>query len=179
MDYDNDWLDDDQMSDIDVAREAMKAGKTDWKTLTAGVDLEALPAIFDMWCIALDEFEVSIDLDDYAEALMQAWVLPRSPLSSIFPEDWIYAFDHVGFRIDGQRADRPTKPVTLYRGGEDRMGMSWTPDRSVAEHFASATYSSLWTCEVPPEAILAIFRNGEEEYVINTDELCYGDIVEI
>ena len=158
---------------LDAAVKAMDAGETDWKALTADATLEALPEIFEAWTAHIDG-NPNVSLDDYAKALMDAWTGPQSPTMDVSPEDWIHAFEHAGFRINGQPADRPAEPVTLFRGGWSWDGMSWTPSRSVAEWFANENGGEVWECEVDPDLILAVFdnvRHDEIEYVLDSGEL--------
>ena len=111
---------------LNAAVRAMDAGETDWKALTADATLEALPAIFDAWTGHIDS-NPNVSRDDYAKALMDAWTGPQSPTMDVSPENWIHAFEHAVFRINGQPADRPAEPVTLFRGDGSGMGCPGPP----------------------------------------------------
>lgn len=88
----------------------------------------------------------------------QAYDFPR--------EDWIRRFKREGFTVDGARAERPTQPLTLYRGAARGDGMSWTTSRVLAQRWASRPYSELWTIRrCPPSAMLAM---AGSEVVVDT-----------
>jgi hypothetical protein len=90
-------------------------------------------------------------------------------------DTWRRLFDVAGFTVDGTPAARPTKPMTLFRGSvpERRTDWSWSRDIKVAERFAAGVRGRaegrLWVCEVPPEAMLAVnTERDEDEVVVDT-----------
>lgn len=169
-----DFLTDRQESAI----RALHEGEVNWKKLTSDLIEPAFPPVFEAWRAVIRRSD-KVNYDQYARALAQSWTGTHYPMYDLSYAVWLEAFRDVGFRINGRVADRPTEPVTVFRGGESWVGMSWTPIRSVAEWFANENGGQVWECEVQPEAILAIFDNvckGEVEYVIDPTEL--ADIFE-
>ena len=96
---------------------------------------------------------------------------------------WRDYFERAGYTVNGKPADRPTGPLTLYRGAppEQRADWSWTDDRELAAKDASGDWNGrpvgkVWRATVEPWRLLAgITYPDEHEYVVDTDEL---DIVE-
>lgn len=153
----------------DVAVAMIEAGEIDWNIITADLDPGWYPEVFFTWHFKT-EHRFDIYMDDYIEALTQAWVTTDSPESEVIREAWIEAFELAEFTVNGEPADRPTSPVYLYRGGITWNGMSWTSIRSVAERFARESGGEVWECEVHPEDILAVIEDrqgGEGEHVVN------------
>ena len=108
------------------------------------------------------------------------WSAAEYPQDWLRQVDWLDLFTVAGFTIDGRPADRPTQPVTLWRGCVPRLrrNMSWTSDRELARKFASAGFrgraqGALYQTTAPPEALLCINHASrqESEYVINTGGL--------
>lgn len=72
-----------------------------------------------------------------------AGVLPQAWRHSGYPERcmerpvWARLFRAGGFTVNGELADRPSRPVTLYRGAtrEGRFGMAWSYNRDMAVTF--------------------------------------------
>jgi hypothetical protein len=121
----------------------------------------------------------------YAENLIEAdtvtalvggiWSSAEFPDRYLDHGTWRWLFDVAGFTVDGKAAARPAEPVTLYRGAvpERRTEWSWSRDRAVAERFAAGLRGRgtgrLWVCEVPPESMLAVnTERDEDEVVVDT-----------
>lgn len=70
--------------------------------------------------------------DEMREHLPPVWDAVEWPLMAAEVDVWVPAFRFADF-------DTPSEPATLYRAqvGEMPTGMSWTPDRDVAEWFHS------------------------------------------
>jgi hypothetical protein len=96
---------------------------------------------------------------------------------------WRDYFDRAGYTVNGKPADRPTGPLTLYRGAppDQRADWSWTNNRELAAKDASGDWNrrsvgKVWRATVDPWRLLAgITYPDEHEYVVDTDHL---DIVE-
>ncbi len=92
-------------------------------------------------------------------------------------EAWLERFRAEGFTVEGEPADRPAEPLTLYRGcmyGR-RFEMSWTTEQTVAMRWASAEgqrnpVGRLYVIDAcPPEALLATWQGRHEvEVMIDT-----------
>jgi hypothetical protein len=91
---------------------------------------------------------------------------------------WLQVFALAGYTVDGEPAERPGGPLTLYRGAPPsrRLRMAWTDHRATAERFAHGglrgrELGRVWTAEVAPDRLLARMHEGgrgESEYVVNT-----------
>ncbi len=89
-------------------------------------------------------------------------------------DEWRDLIRAEGFTRDGVPAERPKKPLTLYRGaavGRHRS-LSWTTDRAVAMRWATSEGQKshvwrLWAIdECPPDAMLAMWNGRHEAEVI-------------
>lgn len=103
------------------------------------------------------------------------WSSAEYPDRELDRDAWRWLFDAAGFTVDGKRADRPTEPMTLYRGSvpERRTDWSWSRDIKVALKFAAGVRGRapgrLWVCEVPPAHMLAVnTERDEDEVVVDT-----------
>ncbi len=103
------------------------------------------------------------------------WSSAEYPDRELDHNTWRWIFDVAGFTIDGKPAERPAEPLTLYRGAvpERRTDWSWTRTRAVAERFAAGLRGRgtgrLWVCTVPPESMLAVnTERDEDEVVVDT-----------
>lgn len=103
------------------------------------------------------------------------WSSAEYPDRELDHDTWRWLFDVAGFTVDGKPAPRPAEPMTLFRGSvpERCTDWSWTRDRAVAEVFAAGPRGRgkgrLWVCEVPPEHMLAInTERDEDEIVVDT-----------
>ncbi|MET7983009.1 hypothetical protein [Streptomyces sp. NPDC005281] len=100
------------------------------------------------------------------------WSSAEFPDKQLDRDTWRWLFNVAGFTVDGKPADRPTEPMTLYRGSvpERRTDWSWTRDRAVAERFAAGLRGRgegrLWVCEVPPAHMLAVNTGRDEDEVV-------------
>ena len=104
------------------------------------------------------------------------WSGADYPEAALGPDNWLELFEAAGFTRDGERARRPRKPVTLYRGAVPgrKTGMAWTSEPDEACRFADGSYrrppGRVYVTEAPPKALLCIVGDagrGEAEYVIN------------
>jgi len=102
----------------------------------------------------------------------QAWTLGEpGSASCIGYSEWLKLFRLNGFTYLGQPAQRPSEPVTVYRGcrHEHRHGMSWSTAVGVAHRFAAEGMSSrppgtVYAARVEPDYLLAFIEEGHEEY---------------
>lgn len=100
------------------------------------------------------------------------WSSAEYPDRELDHDTWRWLFDIAGFTVDGKRAQRPTEPMTLFRGSvpERRTDWSWSRTRAVAELFAAGPRGRgkgrLWVCEVPPESMLAVNTGRDEDEVV-------------
>lgn len=107
------------------------------------------------------------------------WSDSEYPDRNITHDVWRRLFALAGYTVDGKPAERPTKPLTLWRGSvtERRADWSWTDNREVAENYADPTHyrrpeGVVWQATVEPWRLLA--RNterNEHEYVVDTEGL--------
>jgi len=112
-----------------------------------------------------------------------AWSGCEYPEDALRSEQWSELFLWAGYTVDGKRADLPASPLVLFRGAsyERRYGWSWTDDCNVARWFADrssggypASPASVWQATVEPWRLFArnvSTREGEPEYVVDTDDL--------
>jgi hypothetical protein len=108
--------------------------------------------------------------------ICSAWSMAEFPLVQLDEDQWRELFDHVGYVVDGKAAERPSEPLTLYRGAmpKFRNGWAWTDDRDLAQWFADRPHhrgeGQVWKAVVEPERLLARIseqREGESEYVVD------------
>lgn len=109
----------------------------------------------------------------------QVWSMAEYPDSALGHETWRRMFADAGFTSEGEIAERPTRPVRLYRGSiaDRRADWSWTDDLSVAQKYAAGGLagrppSQVWSVVAPPQHLLA-WNDGrkESEYVVDTHGL--------
>jgi hypothetical protein len=111
---------------------------------------------------------------DLPELIAFAWTRDDSPTSNVGESAWIDVFERAGFfTYPPVSTERPTSPVTLYRGStaERLTRMSWTADRNMAVELGArhARHGRTWLYEatVRPDAVLAYLeRRGEGWTVI-------------
>lgn len=118
---------------------------------------------------------------DAQRLVPQVWQMVEFPMVALDRDDWADLFAFCGgYLHNGVRRGRPRLARTLYRGAhpEHRDGWSWTDDRALAQWFADDRLrrpgGQLWTATVEPARLLARItnvRDGESEYVVNTDGL--------
>lgn len=102
----------------------------------------------------------------------QAWASGEpGSASCIGSDEWLKLFRLNGFTHLGEPAQRPSEPVTVYRGctPEHRLGMSWSTEVLVARRFANQGMSSrphgvVYVARVDPNYLLAFIEEGHEEY---------------
>ncbi len=105
------------------------------------------------------------------------WSMAEYPDRVLTRAQWLELFGEAGYRVDGEPADRPTEPLTLYRGAVlgRRLDWSWTADYGVALDFATGgiggrpQWGNVWVAEIKPWRLLASNNErGESEFVVNT-----------
>ncbi|MDQ3657425.1 MAG: hypothetical protein M3457_20410 [Chloroflexota bacterium] len=113
-------------------------------------------------------------------------------------------FERVGFVSDFPDVERPTTPLTIYRGTTEAVprharGISWTIDIEVARRFSHCMdhwlepepaikgldfivpdlKPTVWCAEIPPEGVLGLFyEQNELEVVVNPRRLRKLQILE-
>lgn len=107
-----------------------------------------------------------------------AWSDAHIPAASMSIAVWIELFQMGGYTEDGHPAQRPTRPLTLYRCADPRRvhRLAWTASLEIAQRFAvinSTRYGQIprhiYTVTVEPERVLAhITTRKEDEYVTDT-----------
>lgn len=168
--YDKIPRDDGRIFTLPQALAAIKEGENDWEALTDRVGRDYLPEIF-------EAVQHRLTGSAYIAALIDSWTGPDSPEAKLPLEHWVEYFRQAGFTHDGEVAQLPSEPVFLFRGSRFHFGMSWTATPSVAESFAKRNGGSVWTAQVPPQALLAYInhsREGEDEYVIDPSFVTSG-----
>lgn len=110
-------------------------------------------------------------------SVARAWVTDHERFSDA---EWIERFRAEGFTVDGEPAELPAEPLTLYRGASlsRHRGLSWTTSQGVAMRFATSEGQRhhmwrLWLIEqCPPDAMLAMWHGRYEgEVIIDPAEL--------
>ncbi|MFD8413973.1 hypothetical protein ACFV2Q_19815 [Streptomyces sp. NPDC059650] len=110
---------------------------------------------------------------------LDVWSGAEYPHQNLDESLWRMLFEAAGYTVDGKAAERPTEPLTLWRGSVPgrRRDWSWTSDRTIAEEFAfkgvrGRPIGVVWETKVPPRSLLS-FDNGREEseYVVDTHGL--------
>lgn len=147
-----------------------------------GLGRNDLPELlYDLWMSG------SLNVAEHPSVVTRAWSAHDWPTRALEADVWIQLFDEAGYTHDGLPADRPSQPVTVYRGcsPEARFGMSWTTDLDLARRFASG---QLWAYPIPgdvyvftaaPVSLLAFIHESdrkESEYVIEPDCLNDDDV---
>jgi hypothetical protein len=110
-------------------------------------------------------------------AMARAWALDNCPEAVVPAEEWLAAFDVVGFTSDPEEPfEQPAAPAQLWRGAtfERRAGLAWTSELDVAERFAEELQKAglpglVFTAHVEPDRVKARYNaHGEEnEWVID------------
>lgn len=144
---------------------------------------------------ALHDYGI-LTVDQLAAKIGEVWSMAEYPDRALGHDRWFELFDVAGYTENGNRAEPPAEPLTLYRGSVDnrRGDWSWTDDRTVAYRYADGQHyqrprGTVWRATVTPDRLLA--RNterDESEYVVNTaglaierdeatDAQCFDDTV--
>lgn len=120
----------------------------------------------------------SLDLAGHPGMVAVAWSLAEHPEGSLEQFVWDELFRVAGYTYDGQPAEPPTDPVTVYRGCTPNgwEGMSWTADLAVAREFAGGRLRGraaghVYAMCATPDQLLAYVHEiarSESEYVIDT-----------
>lgn len=147
-----------------------------WDEITRFADRNSRPGL-----LAEAVEEGILPYVEYAAAVANAWHLAEAPETEYGIDFWASHFSWAGFRHDGEQADRPDSPLTLYRGaasGRERR-MSWTDDLDTARWFAARVVDDggsglVIRARVQPWRLLAyIHESGrnESEWVIDPRRL--------
>lgn len=121
---------------------------------------------------------------DVAAVPVMAWAQAGFPEDTVGCGRWREWFGAVGFAAEDGPAERPDKPVTLYRGcaRDAVLRMAWTTRPAVAwwfahGHLVGRMSGQVWAATVAPEYVLACLR-ACGEYVVDpaglTDVRCTG-----
>lgn len=168
-----------------VIRAARDAGSTvsldDFRRLLDRAGRNAGPwLLLDAWCFGV------ISQPTITAVTADVWSAAEYPQDALRQVDWLELFTVAGFTIDGRPANRPERPVTLWRGCVPRLRrrMSWTGDRELAQRFASEGFRGrpqgrLYETTAPPEALLCINHASrqESEYVIYSKGLVIREAI--
>lgn len=120
-----------------------------------------------------------VSLEALRANLGPVWNVAEYPERTMSRTRWRQYFSRIGFTVDGQAAERPLGPVTLYRGAPQkyRRGMSWTSSLDVARRFAfeglrRRQVGAVYRATVSPRWILAVTHDREEtEHIIDASRL--------
>ena len=105
-----------------------------------------------------------------------AWSAVEFPSRACDEDLWRHLFDLAGYTVDTAPAERPSEPLTLWRGAlpSHASGWSWTDDLELARWFAARPHNRaegrVWVATVEPTRLLARItqqREGESEYVVD------------
>ncbi|MER6402995.1 hypothetical protein ABT269_05565 [Streptomyces viridosporus] len=115
-----------------------------------------------------------VPTDTIGEHLGMAFAHCARPGELLSLQRWLTLFAAVGFRIDGEPADRPDEPTRLYRAclPEHVRRMSWTPSLRVARAYAQGEghhqpgADRIYTATVQPQHVLGI----NDDVLANPDE---------
>jgi hypothetical protein len=140
-----------------------------WWSVVRGFEFDEQPLVMSrLWHL--------LPADQRVVAISSAWPLADPPGKFLPLGEWVEKFRDVGYISDERGwATRATPPeqITLWRGGINENGLSWTADRNVAVKFQHRfdPPGKLWTATVGAEHLLAHFnvvhRPGEHEYVVD------------
>ena len=120
-----------------------------------------------------------LSIEDSARLAELAWTSPEFPVPDEDTlEGWVEVFHYTGY-ISDNGLERPSKPITLYRGADTDSrgvtGMSWTSAPATAHWFANRFGSegrTVWVATVERSRVLARFHGrNENEYVIDPYDL--------
>ena len=140
-----------------------------------------------------------IDEDRLRELLPDVWSLTNAPLAYVDADSLVAMFETAGFISDEDEAEKPTEPLTVYRGAHPafRDGLAWTTSEGRAWFFACNYPDTLRTrmaidhqvagapapalgnpseafhvyrADVMPWGVLARFNGREEEEVVVNPE---------
>ncbi|MDN5768263.1 MAG: hypothetical protein L0H96_21220 [Humibacillus sp.] len=109
--------------------------------------------------------------------MANAWSTGNSPERLVSADDWLQAFNAVGYIADADSPpDAPVSPKRLWRGAttERRFGLAWTERSEVAQSFADDLIDReagglvFWAL-VRPSRVKARFNAREEhEWIVDT-----------
>lgn len=126
-----------------------------------------------------------LNISAYPSVVADVWSMAEFPEPDFdLPETWRDLFEEAGYTHDGQRASRPSAPITLYRGchHERRFGMAWTDDLERAHWFADRDLGHgtgrVYVHRAGPLELLAFTdasNRGEREYVLDPSPDCLND----
>jgi len=119
---------------------------------------------------------------ELAAALTRVWSGDGKVSSMLSLDCWRLLFTKAGYAQDGVPAERPAKPICLYRGAtvDGKLGMSWTSDLATARFFTIPTdgdEGTIWTAVFEPEHLLAhITARDEAEFVVDPEVFASGAV---
>ncbi|MBB3602777.1 hypothetical protein FHT40_002438 [Mycolicibacterium sp. BK556] len=112
--------------------------------------------------------------------LLDVWIM--TPTRQVPQWEWVQLFKTAGFLSDASAVQRPSGPITLWRGSTSRgwRRLAWTAHQPTAEWFAwripyigVADVGVLFEATVKAEHVFAITDDrGESEYIVNPASLC-------
>lgn len=115
-----------------------------------------------------EQFENSpVDMVQFRRDLIVAWMGCSAPHLYLTNTQWRRMFRLAGYTINGKVAASPNEPLALYRAApfSRRSNWSWSPNLAVAKYYQRVgpgaimmEQSTLWTCTVPPDRVLARIR---------------------
>lgn len=116
--------------------------------------------------------------DQLSEAVPYVWSQAKQPFRAFNLRTWIELFEAAGYTDDCKPAERPQRPLTLYRASEPQYvhRLSWTGSLATAERFIEINkrYGDrprfIYTITVADmHRVLAhITDRGEDEYIVDT-----------
>lgn len=110
-----------------------------------------------------------IDNTELGRLVLHVWSAAEAPATKLAWRTWRDIFRTTGYIGE---LPRPTKHLTLYRGGRPR-GWSWTRDLTIAREFANRPQNptGVWQATVPPRAVMAQLTDeqhrGACEVIVN------------
>ena len=135
------------------------------------------------------------EIEDLGFAIWAAWVRNRSPASCLEEEKWLELFNARGFFVMvaetvgtppkyEHQTERPTNPLKIWRGAptpSGGRGMSWSAYQEAARTFAIrwsqlGKEAAVFEAVVPPEGVLALFGDANEQEVVVDREYLEGRI---
>ncbi|HEY5843531.1 MAG TPA: hypothetical protein VIU87_19095 [Mycobacterium sp.] len=113
----------------------------------------------------LVEIAYQMKPETLAWAVPAAWSWSDPPGLLLPQETWLSLWRRIGYTRDGITADRPSGPITLWRGAypEWKRGLAWTDNRLIAEVFR-------WVADTPHGQQ----RTRYDGTIITVDGVQYG-----
>jgi hypothetical protein len=129
--------------------------------------------LFDWW------FGGHLTADHLRQVIADVWQSAEWPERKLSTIEWVDLFRTAGFVSDPPDRQRPTEPLTIYRGTTwgRRRGMAWTEDPERAEWFAGRWASwrtgegLVFKATIDPAGVLALI-DGRKEAEVVIDPAC-------